>query len=66
MKRSIVEMSEFISKLTAFDLLLFFTFNTHTHTPKKDTGRTPFFFHFCKSNINLQKERDFLAGQFHI
>ena len=34
-------MSEFISKLTAFGLLLFFTFNTHT--PKKDTGRTPFF-----------------------
>jgi len=41
MKRSIFEMSEFISKLTAFGLLLFFTFNTHT--PKKDTGRTPFF-----------------------
>lgn len=43
MKRSIFEMSEFISKLTAFDLLLFFTLNTHTHTPRKDTVRTPFF-----------------------
>lgn len=59
MKRSIVEMSEFISKLTAFDLLLFFTFNTHTHTPKKDTGRTPFFFPFLQEQYKPSKRAGF-------
>lgn len=64
MKRSIFEMSEFISKLTAFDLLLFFTLNTHTHLEKTMEGHH--FFRIYKSDTNLQKEWGFLAGQFLI
>ena len=53
-------MSEFISKLTAFDLLLFFTFNTHTRLKKTLAGHH--FFHIYKSDINLQKSGVFLQA----